>query len=129
MSFLGIFFYGRLIGPAGCAGLSVGNRGARMYGLGLLARDVIDQRLEVIMDVGDWIHVGPFKVKWLIVYDHLSIVRSITVGAVSLCVHLFAANYRREDPDLGRFRGFLSAFTFCRLLLVNAGNLVLFYVG
>lgn len=62
-------------------------------------------------------------------FDKLSFIRATTVCLVSLRVQVYSVSYRREDPHFGPFRALLNLFTFFRLLLITAGNLVIFYAG
>jgi NADH:ubiquinone oxidoreductase subunit 5 (subunit L)/multisubunit Na+/H+ antiporter MnhA subunit len=51
------------------------------------------------------------------------------VLTISFRVHLYSWAYRSDDPNLPTFFRYLSLFTFFRLVLVSAGNLVQLFVG
>ena len=51
------------------------------------------------------------------------------MSSISTLVHLYSTEYRGHDPHLPRFRSYLSFFTFFRLILVTAENLVQRFVG
>jgi len=51
------------------------------------------------------------------------------VTSISTLVHLYSTEYMAHDPHLPRFRAYLSFFTFFRLILVTAENLVQRFVG
>ena len=53
----------------------------------------------------------------------------MVVTSISTLVHLYSTEYMAQDPHLPRFRAYLSFFTFFRLILVTAENLVQRFVG
>ena len=68
-------------------------------------------------------------ISWGFLFDPLTAVRLIVVTSISSLVPLYSTSYRSEDPHLPRFRSYLSFFTFFRLILVTAENLVQRFVG
>ena len=81
------------------------------------------------------IRVSPWRITettiiyWGFLFDTLTCVRLIVVTSISTLVHLYSTEYRGHDPHLPRFRAYLSFFTFFRLILVTAENLVQRFVG
>ena len=66
---------------------------------------------------------------WGFLFDSLTCVRLVVVTCISTLVHLYSTEYISHDPHLPRFRSYLSFFTFFRLILVTAENLVQMFVG
>ena len=63
------------------------------------------------------------------IFDSLTCVRLVVVTCISTLVHLYSTEYISHDPHLPRFISYLSFFTFFRLILVTAENLVQRFVG
>lgn len=82
-----------------------------------------------IVRIGPWITTESTTIYWGFLFDSLSCVRLIVVTSISTLVHFYSTEYRSQDPHLTRFRSYLSFFTFFRLILVTAENLVQRFVG
>ena len=76
-----------------------------------------------------WIQSGTFDVSWALRFDTLTAVMLIVVTGVSSMVHVYACGYMSHDPQIPRFMGYLSLFTFCMLMLVTADNLLQLFFG
>jgi NADH-quinone oxidoreductase subunit L len=76
-----------------------------------------------------WIQSGTFDVSWALRFDTLTAVMMIVVTGVSSMVHVYACGYMSHDPNIPRFMGYLSLFTFCMLMLVTANNLLQLFFG
>lgn len=61
--------------------------------------------------------------------DALSGVMICVVSCVGLLIHIFAAQYMREDENYSRFMAYMNLFISAMLVLVLADNLVLLYLG
>ena len=83
----------------------------------------------VIIRVSPWINTEITTIYWGFLFDSLTCVILIVVTSISCLVHLYSTEYRGEDPHLPRFIAYLSFFTFFRLILVTAENLVQRFVG
>ncbi len=83
----------------------------------------------VTVHLADWISVGDFSVEWALRFDVLAAVMVAMVTTVSACVHLYAIGYMAEDPEIPRFMGYLSLFTFFMLMLVTSDNLIQMFFG
>jgi NADH-quinone oxidoreductase subunit L len=53
----------------------------------------------------------------------------LIITCVSFFVHLYSANYMKEDPHILRFMAFLSLFTFFMIFLVTADNFLQLFFG
>ena len=90
---------------------------------------VITQGHAVTVHLADWIAVGDFSIEWALRFDVLAAVMVAMVTTVSACVHLYAIGYMAEDPEIPRFMGYLSLFTFFMLMLVTSDNLIQMFFG
>jgi NAD(P)H-quinone oxidoreductase subunit 5 len=73
---------------------------------------------------GTFATVGPLGLT--VYFDVVTAVMLLLVSFLGTAVTLFSRNYLAGDPDQGRFFKWLSITVGCVLLLVAAGNLVLF---
>jgi len=76
-----------------------------------------------------WIQSGDFDVSWALRFDTLTAVMMIVVTGVSSMVHVYSCGYMSHDPNIPRFMGYLSLFTFCMLMLITADNLLQLFFG
>ncbi len=76
-----------------------------------------------------WIHIGPFSPGISFYLDPLSLVMILVVSFVSFFIHLYSAEYMREEEGYSRFFAYLNLFVGCMLTLVLAENLLLLYLG
>lgn len=79
--------------------------------------------------VFSWSTLGGIDLGYSVWVDYVSAIMCSTVLTVSLCVQCFSLYYMRQDPQLHRFFVYLSAFTFCMLILVVAEDLIQFFIG
>ncbi len=82
-----------------------------------------------LVRIGPWRTTEATTIYWGFLFDSLTCVRLVVVTSISTLVHLYSTEYRSQDPHLPRFRSYLSFFTFFRLILVTAENLVQRFVG
>ena len=83
----------------------------------------------VLLDLWNWLAVGSQDLFFTISFDSSSATMFMVVSLVSGCVHLYSTVYMYTDPFFSRFVAYLSFFTFFMLLLVSAGNLLVFFLG
>jgi len=83
----------------------------------------------VLIRISPWRTTEITTIYWGFLFDSLTCVRLVVVTSISTLVHLYSTEYMGEDPHLPRFRSYLSFFTFFRLILVTAENLVQMFVG
>ena len=65
----------------------------------------------------------------LLIFDALSNTMALVIILISLLVHKYSAKYLQSDPHLVRFLSYLSLFTFFMLILVNAANFLVMFLG
>jgi NADH-ubiquinone oxidoreductase chain 5 len=83
----------------------------------------------VSVDLFSWIDSEYFLVKWGFTFDSLTVSMLIPIVFISSLVHMYSIGYMGADPHTQRFFSYLSAFTFCMLLLVCGDNLLVLFVG
>jgi len=81
------------------------------------------------LNYGRLMHSPELVVDWVLAFDSVSLIASFTILTISGLVHVYSIEYMRTDPHVVRFFGYLSLFTFFMLVLVNSGNLLIFYIG
>ena len=112
---------------------------ASVFAFAALVSAPAGQRV-VELVVGDWIPqlplatargIGFFKVGWTLRLDPLAVVMLLVVTGVGLCIHVYAAEYMRDERRGGyaRFFAYMNLFCAFMLLLVLAGNFVVLFVG
>ena len=82
-----------------------------------------------LIRLGRWMVTETTSIYWGFLFDSLTCVRLVVVTCISTLVHLYSTEYISHDPHLPRFISYLSFFTFFRLILVTAENLVQMFVG
>lgn len=111
-----------LFSVCGCMLLAWGATSVVFYQL-------LENPLHYTLPLGTWISVGTLTVDWALRFDSLSIVMMIVVHSVSFCVHWYSLGYMKDDPNVVRFMGYLSLFTFAMLMLVTSTNFVQLFFG
>lgn len=81
------------------------------------------------LDYGLWFTLGLSPVTLSFVLDGQGLLMTQLVTLVSAVTQVYSFYYLAEDPSLARFQSYLQFFTFFMLMLVNADNLVLFFLG
>ncbi len=76
-----------------------------------------------------WIATGDFTVSARLFLDPLAVVMALVVTGVGLLIHLYSIGYMAADRAYSRFFADLNLLMGALLLLVLAGDLLLFFVG
>jgi NADH-quinone oxidoreductase subunit L len=76
-----------------------------------------------------WISIGDFSPKIAFYLDALSVVMVLVITFVSLLIHLYSAEFMRDDEGYSRFFAYMNLFVGSMLTLVLADNLLLLYLG
>ncbi|MDF1686225.1 MAG: NADH-quinone oxidoreductase subunit L [Parvibaculaceae bacterium] len=124
---------------AGLFGRSIGDKASRMITTGFV---IISALLSWVaffevaisgnwttIHVLTWIDSGAFEADWTLRIDTLTAVMLVVVNSVSALVHVYSNGYMHDDPHKTRVFAYLSLFTFARLMLVTANNLVQLFFG
>jgi len=83
----------------------------------------------VELSLGNWFDTGGLSPRFAVTIDPLSLVMLLVVTGVGFLIHLYSAEFMREDPGLSRFFAYLNLFVGSMLVLVLARNLLLLYLG
>lgn len=76
-----------------------------------------------------WFRVGEFAPAFGLQLDGLSLTMTGVVTGVGFFIHLFASWYMRGEEGYARFFSYMNLFVASMLVLVQADNLVLLYLG
>ncbi|HYG04112.1 MAG TPA: proton-conducting transporter membrane subunit, partial [Chryseosolibacter sp.] len=79
--------------------------------------------------VWNWITVMNLNLNFSFYLDTLSLVFIFVITFVGFLIHLYSAEFMREDEGYARFFIFLNLFVGSMLILVLADNLLLMYFG
>src|SRR6266700_51895 len=80
-------------------------------------------------DAPAWISAGLLHVDFGSVLDPLSLVMLLIVTGVGFLIHIYSAGYMSDDPGYARYFSYLNLFLFFMTVLVQAGNVLLMFVG
>jgi len=80
-------------------------------------------------DAPAWISAGAFHVDFGSVLDPLSLVMLLIVTGVGFLIHIYSVGYMNDDPGYARYFSYLNLFLFFMTVLVQAGNVLMMFVG
>ncbi len=110
-----------LLAPLGSFALVA--RLAYMVWSGALALPVVEA------NVLAWISVGDLHVDFGSVLDPLSLTMLLIVTGVGFLIHVYSIGYMHGDKGYWRYFAYMNLFLFFMTLLVQAGNILLMFVG
>lgn len=76
-----------------------------------------------------WLKVGEFTPAFGLSFDGLTLTMTGIITGVGFLIHLFASWYMNGEAGFARFFSYLNLFVASMLLLVQADNLLLLYLG
>ncbi|OAU96083.1 NADH-quinone oxidoreductase subunit L [Moraxella catarrhalis] len=76
-----------------------------------------------------WLKVGEFAPAFGLSFDGLTLTMTGIITGVGFLIHLFASWYMNGEAGFARFFSYLNLFVVSMLLLVQADNLLLLYLG
>lgn len=76
-----------------------------------------------------WMSAGGFQPEIAFYLDPVSLLMLLVVTFVSFLIHLYSAEYMRDDEGYARFFAYMNLFVASMLTLVLANNLLLLYLG
>jgi NADH-quinone oxidoreductase subunit L len=76
-----------------------------------------------------WMSTGGFQPEIAFYLDPVSLLMLLVVTFVSFLIHLYSAEYMRDDEGYGRFFAYMNLFVASMLTLILANNLLLLYLG
>lgn len=130
ISSISLLLFGRFIGRAGAAVLSIFSIFFSFFLALLIFYEVTLKSTSVFVVLPvSWLSVDILNVEWVFLFDSLSATMLIVVFFVSSLVHLYSLEYMGGDPHLVRFISYLSFFTFFMAILLTAGNFIQMFLG
>ncbi len=81
------------------------------------------------MPLWTWLKVGDFAPAFGLHFDGLTLTMTLIISCVGFLIHLFASWYMNGETGFARFFSYLNLFVASMLLLVQADNLLLLYLG
>lgn len=76
-----------------------------------------------------WFQIGNFHPEMTLHLDALSLIFIFVITFVGFFIHLFSAEYMKNDEGYSRFFAYMNLFVFSMLVLVLANDLLLLYLG
>lgn len=76
-----------------------------------------------------WFSIGGFQPEITLHLDALSLIFIFVITFVGFFIHLFSAEYMKQDEGYSRFFAYMNLFVFSMLILVMANDLLLLYLG
>ncbi len=123
---------GRRLAPARIALIGVGSVGlSALAALAIAASFVADPPPghAFTLTLWTWIDEGGLAPRAGLYLDALSLVMTVVVAFVGFLIHLYSAEFMRDEEGYSRFFCWMNLFVAMMLILVLADNLVLLYVG
>lgn len=76
-----------------------------------------------------WLRVADFAPSIALYLDALSLLMVLVVTVIGFFIHLYAAEFMRQEEGYSRFFAYMNLFVGAMLILVLADNLLLLYLG
>lgn len=90
---------------------------------------ILNSNLILYLEFYLWFDIFPVTLDWSIYLNKVNCIMIILIMLISSFVHFYSISYMKYDPNLSRFLGYLSLFTFFMLVLVLAPNLIQLFIG
>lgn len=130
--FLALTLFGRALSRNGIATIGVGS----MFVSAVVAVSITASFLSsppegefYVQTIWTWFDVGGLQPSIALALDPLAIVMMIVITVVGFLIHLYSAEYMREDEAYSRFFAYMNLFVGFMLMLVFADNLLQLYLG
>jgi NADH-quinone oxidoreductase subunit L len=98
-------------------------RAAVLVWSGSVALPVIEQNAPV------WLRAGSLHVDFGSVLDPLSLVMLLIITGVGFLIHVYSVGYMAHEDRYWRYFAYLNLFLFFMTVLVEAGNILMMFVG
>lgn len=115
----------RLVNIIGCATIFI----SLLCFISLVAEYIYIGKVAQNYTLFKWIHVDPIQADFMLHVDALSLLMTLIITGVGFLIHVYSVGYMDHDEEFAKFFAFLNFFIFAMLLLVLAGQLLLFFVG
>lgn len=89
----------------------------------------LDQTGTYVQTLWQWFNVAGFNPSIAFHLDSLSMVFIFVITFVGFLIHLYSAEFMRDDEGYSRFFAYMNLFVASMLILVLADNLLLLYLG
>lgn len=126
--FAGIFghFFPKIVSQL----VTIAGIGAAFIAALVLANSVVLQQTPAFeVSYYTWAVTQALSIPIACLIDPLSVMMTVIVTFVSLCVHIYSIGYMKDDQSNPRFFSYMSVFTFAMLILVLANNFLLLFFG
>lgn len=120
--------FGRFLGIGGPI-ITIMNMSISLLLSIMLAYEVIFQYCPVTLKLYNYIDFELIDANIEFVFDQLSVSMLFIIILISLLVHIYSLEYMSSDPNLTRFLGYLSLFTFMMILMVTSNNYFQLFFG
>jgi NADH-quinone oxidoreductase subunit L len=123
-------FFGKSIGKRGAHSVTIfGVFVAFVLNLFIFYHFIFADGAPVDVNLYNWVVSGNFSFHVGFLVDRLSACMMMLVTFVSTLVHIYSIGYMKDDSGYQRFFAYMSAFTFCMLMLVLANNFATLFFG
>ena len=122
--------FGKFLGPKGVSVITTSLMGVCccLSYFNLLELLSLGSRCYFI-EISPWVSSGLLEFNWCFFCDSLTSIMLVVVTTISLLVHLYSAEYLKNDPHASRFMGYLSLFSFFMIVLVTSNNFFQLFAG
>jgi len=76
-----------------------------------------------------WFHIGGYSPSIAFLLDPLSLIMALVITTVGFLIHVYSAEFMRDDAGYSRFFAYMNLFVGAMLTLVLADNMLLLYLG
>ncbi len=83
----------------------------------------------VVQTLWTWMEIGNFAPSVSLSLDALSLLMVLVITVVGFLIHLYSAEFMKDDESYGRFFAWMNLFVAAMLVLVLADDLLLLYLG
>lgn len=90
---------------------------------GVSSQNVVEQKL------WSWFQIGDFSPEITLHLDSLSLIFIFVITFVGFLIHLYSAEFMRNEDGYSRFFAYMNLFICSMLILVLANDLLLLYLG
>ncbi|HWR73511.1 MAG TPA: proton-conducting transporter membrane subunit, partial [Nitrospirota bacterium] len=83
----------------------------------------------VVQTLWTWMEIGNFAPSVSLLLDALSLLMVLVITIVGFLIHLYSAEFMKDEEGYGRFFAWMNLFVAAMLVLVLADGLLLLYLG
>ena len=127
-----LILFGSSLPRRAVAALGVGSMGLSALVTGLIAVSFVTNPPAghaYTQVLWTWISVAGFQPQIGLYLDALSLVMIVVVTFVGFLIHIYSAEFMKEDPGYGRYFAYMNLFVASMLTLLLGNNLLLLLLG